>query len=135
MAIDAVAAYGAAGAAQAQTASTKKSGSDLTMEDFFKLMAAQLQNQNMMDPVDNTEFIAQMAQFSTLSQMTELSNAVNSTFAVSMIGKTVNLRSLSENGTIIYDSGTVDSITFSEGTAYLEVHGNYYPISNVTGVK
>ena len=74
-----------------QSAAAGKGGTNLTISDFFKLMAAQLQNQSMYDTVDNAEFMSQMVQFSTLSQMEELSNAFQSNLAVSMIGKTVNV--------------------------------------------
>ena len=42
----------------------------LGMQDFIKLLVAQLQNQDMLNPMDNTEFISQMATFSTLTAIT-----------------------------------------------------------------
>ena len=48
---------------------TKKS---LGQEDFLKLMTAQLNNQDPFKPVDNTDFIAQMAQFSTVTGITDI---------------------------------------------------------------
>ena len=43
----------------------------LDQADFLALMTAQLKNQDPTKPVDNTEYVAQMAQFSTLSGVTE----------------------------------------------------------------
>ena len=68
-------------------ATAQSDASSLDMNDFFVLMAAQLQNQSMYDPVDNSEFIAQMAQFSTLTQMEALTRSFASNYSVSLIGE------------------------------------------------
>ena len=54
----------------------KKQGNKNTLgqEDFLKLMTAQLQNQDPFAPMDNGDFIAQMAQFSTVTGITEINN-------------------------------------------------------------
>ena len=48
--------------------------STLGQEDFLKLMTTQLQNQDPFAPMENGDFIAQMAQFSTVTGITEMSN-------------------------------------------------------------
>jgi len=80
------------------TVSTSASQS-LGQNDFLKLMTAQLKNQDPFDPVDNTQMVAQMAQFSSLAGITEMSTtlkaisdklgATTTSDAVSYIGKTV----------------------------------------------
>lgn len=50
----------------------------LGQADFLKLMTAQLQNQDPFDPVDNTQMVAQMAQFSSLAGITEMSTTLKS---------------------------------------------------------
>ncbi|UVO51238.1 flagellar hook assembly protein FlgD [Sphingomonas sp. SUN019] len=78
----------------------KASGADtLGQSDFLKLMTAQLKNQDPFEPVDNTQMVAQMAQFSQLSGITEMSTtlkaisdklgATTTSDAVSYIGRTV----------------------------------------------
>ena len=114
---------------------TKKSGSDLSMDDFFQLLTAQLKNQNMMDPVDNTEFIAQMAQFSTLSQMKELSAATQTTYAVTLMGKTVTVSVTDDTGVTKQHSGTVDSVSFENGVPRLNVGGSSYAITDIKSIK
>lgn len=71
----------------------------LGQADFLKLMTAQLQNQDPFEPVDNTQMIAQMAQFSSLAGISEMSSTLkaiaeklggtSTSEAVSYIGKTV----------------------------------------------
>jgi len=67
--------------------------------DFLKLMTAQMQNQDPFNPVDNTQMVAQMAQFSSLSGISEMSTTLktiaakltgtSTTDAMSYVGKTV----------------------------------------------
>ena len=69
---------------------------DLGKDDFLKLLITQLSNQDPTSPMENTEFIAQMAQFSSLEQMTnmnqefaKMNSMLVSSQAVGTIGKTV----------------------------------------------
>ncbi|RZM33943.1 MAG: flagellar hook assembly protein FlgD [Sphingomonas sp.] len=71
----------------------------LGQSDFLKLMTAQMQNQDPFNPVDNTQMVAQMAQFSSLAGITEMSttmksiadklNTTSASDALSYVGKTV----------------------------------------------
>ncbi len=56
---------------------TKKNDT-LGQEDFLKLMTTQLQNQDPFSPMENGDFIAQMAQFSTVTGITEMSESLKS---------------------------------------------------------
>ena len=80
-----------------QSAST--SNTTLGQADFLKLMTAQMQNQDPFNPVDNTQMVAQMAQFSSLAGITDMSTtlkgiatklgATSVADATSYVGKTV----------------------------------------------
>ncbi|GGE02226.1 hypothetical protein GCM10011529_05800 [Polymorphobacter glacialis] len=60
----------------AQTAAPKPYKTSLDQSDFLALMAAQLKNQDPTKPVDNSEYVAQMAQFSTVNGIAESNNTL-----------------------------------------------------------
>ena len=53
---------------------TDKQTNDLTSQDFLNLMMEQLKNQDFMNPMDDTQFLSQLAQFSSMQYMQELAN-------------------------------------------------------------
>lgn len=81
------------------TVTTKAAAESLGQGDFLKLMTAQMKNQDPFAPVDNTQMVAQMAQFSQLAGISEMSTtlkamadklgATSTADAVSYIGRTV----------------------------------------------
>jgi flagellar basal-body rod modification protein FlgD len=85
----------------------------LGKDEFLQLLLAQLAHQDPTKPMENTEFIAQMAQFSSLEQMLNMSSEfgkladkLSTSEAVSALGKTVELN---VGDTAI--TGTVESVT------------------------
>ncbi|MET0282590.1 MAG: flagellar hook assembly protein FlgD [Steroidobacteraceae bacterium] len=72
MAIDSV--TGASGAAQAAVAATKKD--ELGQDAFLQLMVAQMKNQDPTNPADSTEFLSQLAQFSTVSGVNQMKESI-----------------------------------------------------------
>lgn len=56
----------------------KETKDQLGQDDFLKLMTTQLQNQDPFAPVDNADFIAQMAQFSTVTGITSMDQSIKS---------------------------------------------------------
>ncbi|MHC1695486.1 MAG: flagellar hook assembly protein FlgD [Eubacteriales bacterium] len=117
-----------------ETDSTIKDKSGLGIDDFFQIMAAQLQNQSMFDNVDNTQFITQMAQFSTLSQMTELVSTFKTNAAISLLGKNVSVLTSDENGQAAYVIGQVQQISFINGSPMVYVKDGFYELSAVTDI-
>lgn len=80
------------------TVNGRQTSNQLGKDDFLKLLITQMQNQDPTAPMENTEFIAQMAQFSSLEQMTNMStsfekvaNYISESSATSTLGKTVEL--------------------------------------------
>ena len=108
----------------------------LNQDDFLKLLTTQLSNQDPLKPMDDTQFIAQMAQFSALQQATTLtkdfeafSSAQQITSAQNLLGRTVTL---STDGTDA--TGPVNEIRISNGAAQIIVNGVGYDPAKVTSV-
>ena len=108
---------------------------ELGKDDFLKLLLTQLSNQDPTSPMENTEFIAQMAQFSSLEQMTNMStefaklaNMLNSNEAVSLLGKNVTI---STGDTSV--NGVVEAVTRGEDPQ-VEVNGMLYSLDQIKSV-
>lgn len=101
-------AVGGTGAAQSASAVGANPTQSLGQEDFLELMIAQLKNQDPMKPMENGEFLGQMAQFSTVSGITGLQTSVDSLTGVfsssqlldasSLIGREVMIMSPTISG-------------------------------------
>jgi len=133
----------ASGTTSLTTAQNKAIGKD----EFFKLLVAQLKNQDPLNPQDGAAFSAQLAQFSSLEQLTNLNTAMtsqNQNYAnllnaqsVNLIGKEVtaskvNAMDASLETTI---TGQVSSVQFKDGAIYLTVNGQEIAFSDVKSVK
>lgn len=126
-------AYGTSGTSNLNI-STKK-GSELDMNDFLNLMVSQITNQDSMNPMENTEFVSQMAQFSALQAMTDLSEISMQGQATSLIGKNVVMASYNSRGELEIEEGIVQKVTIHSGETKIYVNDIEYDYSNVMEVK
>lgn len=117
-----------------QTSAETKSNSSVSSQDFLYLLTQQLQYQDPMNPMDNSEMLAQEAQFATLEQM----EALTSTFtqfsnvyqANSLLGQCVRVE-VDGQGYV----GIVEGVDFSDSSgASVFVGERYYPLSSITNV-
>lgn len=113
---------------------------------FLKLLMAQLGNQDPMSPMEDREFISQMAQFSSLEQMQTISKQLDSVLVdrhmasisefSNMIGKTVDHKTETETETI-KGSGRVVSISRTDESGYMAdlEDGTSVSVYNITSIK
>jgi flagellar basal-body rod modification protein FlgD len=99
---------------------------DLGKDSFLTLFVAQLQHQDPMNPMDDGQFMGQMASFSTLEQVSNLAAAndriasnLTSTSAIGLIGRTVSYVDANDE----IQTGTVDKVTTAGGKPVLTVNG------------
>lgn len=90
---------------------TTEANGKLGREDFLLLLVASMRGQDPLNPVDNGEMIAQMAQFSMLESMLNLTEGFVALHAMAMLGKTVKATAV--DGSII--EGTVLTINTNKG--------------------
>lgn len=108
---------------------TRKTGNDLGKNEFLNILMAQLANQDPMEPLKDQEFVAQLAQFSSLEQMTNMYSSMAQQQAYAMIGKYVVAEDKGETYT-----GKVESVYVQGGTPYLMLGDKAVPASAVTSV-
>ncbi len=120
----------------------------ITMTGFFQLLAAQLQNQDMTNPMDNSEIMAQMTQMAMVQSLTSMTTAIETstsattqTYAGGLLGKEVTMAVTEENS---YGQETpvgvkyakVESVNFTTGSPTIRLEGDTkdYPLSYLVGV-
>ena len=108
----------------AKDLANKRGKEGVEMADFFKLFAAQMQNQDFMNPMDNSQFLTQMAQFQSMQAMQTLAAQMNNTYAISMIGKSVVCADYAKDGTLQVTEGVVDGVSLTGGQIRLSLKGH-----------
>ena len=111
-----------------------RGSSELGKEEFLKLLVCQLQNQDPLNPQDDTDFIAQLAQFSALEQMTNMNSTMTNTSAYSLVGKEVIVQTKDSAGDYKEVRGTVDYVEIKNGEAKLAINGNTYSLDDLVQV-
>src|SRR5690554_1752819 len=115
--------------------STRTPKGDLGKDDFLKLLVTKLQYQDPLKPMEDKEFIAQMAQFSALEQMQNLNNSFASVKAFNLIGKAVEATIIDPNTAEIRTViGLVQNVKINNGKVYVVVDNEDVEVDRVTQV-
>lgn len=111
---------------------------ELGKEEFLRLLITQLRYQNPVEPVENTEFIAQLAQFNSLEQMINLNRSFSQLLQIQsltqgsyLIGRNVKAVEPDTGEEIV---GKVQAVKLNEGNLYLLVEGREVNIENLQTV-
>lgn len=113
---------------------------ELGKEEFLQILVTQLRNQDPMQPLQDKEFIAQMAQFSSLEQMMNVSNEITALrnsagMVASLIGKSATWMETAEDGTTRNGSGVIDSIVWRDGAQYAKIGSSEIPVSEILSLS
>ena len=111
---------------------TTTANGQLGKSDFLAMLVAQMKYQDPLNPTDNTQMIAQMAQFSQLEQSLDQTSATTQLQAISMLGRTVN--ATATDGSTI--SGVVKSVATNGDMPILTLEdGSLVALKDVQGVS
>jgi flagellar basal-body rod modification protein FlgD len=110
----------------------------LSQDDFLKLLVVQMKSQDPLNPKTDTEFIAQMTQFSALEQSKAMQQDIAGLRgdqellqADAMIGRFVTL----QDGKNLVSPGVVSAVNVMAGTPMIVVNGNQYSMSQVLSIS
>ncbi len=120
------------------TSSLYESNTAMGKDEFLMLLTQQLKNQDPLSPMDNTQFVSQLAQFSALEAMQNLNTTVENGQTISnlsqsawLIGLTATAKDTDTGETV---SGIVKSVVMKDGSYYAVIDDTDVPIANITQV-
>lgn len=120
----------------------------ITMTGFFQLMATQLQNQDMTNPMDNSEIMAQMVQMAMVQSMNTMSDSMKNatavstqTYAAGLVGQEVTMAVTEENSygqetPVDVKYAKVEWVNFTSGNPTIKIEGDEkeYQMSHLVGM-
>ena len=112
-----------------------KNQSDVSVSDFFDMMITQLTNQDFMNPVDDTQYLAQLAQFASMNAMKELSESSQKSYAMSFLGKECTAVKNNIGGEAEQTTGKVTSVSMKDNDYKLTINGKEFSLSQITVVS
>lgn len=112
--------------------STSANKTTLDVNEFLKLMVAEMQNQDPLEPTDNSDYMAQLATFTQVEATKEMNTNTLQGMASDLVGKQVIMVTNQNSDGFI--GGTVDYWETINGTVYLGIGGKLYDIADLDTV-
>ena len=103
-------------------------------ETFLNLMVAEMTNQDPLEPTSNTDFIAQLAQFTQLTYAQDSSKFAMANYAATLVGK-VATGSKMDGTELVSKTGVVESVTQTNNSYTVRIDGVDFDIKKITAVK
>ncbi len=107
----------------------------LDSQDFLNLMITQMQNQDFTNPMDDSQMISTMSDFSNMQMMQEMASYSQTNFALSLVGREVTAtRASSTSGYIDVITGVVDQMAMVDGEYYVFMGDERFTLDQVTSL-
>lgn len=110
---------------------TDKKENSVSVDDFLTLMVAQMTNQDFMNPMDDTQFVTQLAQFSSMQMMQEMSNYSKTSYVMSLVGRDVTAARITVSGELLKETGPVQKVTLSNNEFGIYVNGKKFSLEQI----
>lgn len=121
-----------------QQATRTRGPQELGKQEFLMLLVAQLRNQDPLNPMQDREFIAQLAQLNALEQMQQLNETLSAMAELTTLGQVASFigKQVSglEKGTGELVEGVVSKVTIIDGNVVLEVGGKQVKVRDVVSI-
>lgn len=106
--------------------------SGLDKDAFLQLLVTQMKYQDPLEPTDNTEYISQLATFSQLEEMQNLSSSMDFQRASGLVGQEVVCKvTNSVTGNTEYKSGIVDYVVYENNKAFVSIDESLYSVDDI----
>lgn len=118
-----------------KTTKEKNSGDALGKDAFLQLLVTQMKYQDPLEPTDNTEYVSQLATFSELEEMQNMTSGMDLSRASSLVGHyvTINAKNAATGETTLI-GGKVDYVAVENNKAYLNINGENYSIDDLDSI-
>lgn len=123
-----------AGSTKDNTSESTVGKGTLGKDAFLNLLVAQMKYQDPLNPSSDTEWISQMATFSSLEEMQNMNTTLGNTQALNLVGASVIMKTTLSTGETTLVGGTVDYVVMQSGKAYLAINDGLYSIDDLDTV-
>lgn len=113
----------------------KKDNASMDQMDFMKLLMTQMQNQDFTNPMDNSDMVQQMATFANMQAMQEMSSYSKTSYAMSLIGKTVTASRFTVGGNLDTVTGPVQKVSLVDDEFVIYVGDKKYTMDQIMTVE
>ena len=104
---------------------------NLDKDAFLQLLVAQMKYQDPLEPTSNTEYISQLATFSELEEMQNVSSSMEKSRASALVGQYVFMNVTDSQGVTTYPEGVVDYVVYQGGKTFLSIGEKLYNIDDL----
>lgn len=115
-------------------AKEEAASNDLDKNAFLQLLVTQMQYQDPLNPGDSTQYMSQLAQYSSLEATMNISTTLEKGNALNLVGEYVIMNTTDSAGNTTQISGLVEYATVKDGETLLSINNQYYPAEDLDSV-